>query len=34
MFTHEEKLTLIDHIESKHMEVVSELGYGHSNVQL
>ena len=29
MFTHEEELTLIDHIEA-----MSELGYGHSNVQL
>ena len=29
VFTNEEELTLIDHIEA-----MSELGYGHSNVQL
>ena len=29
VFTYEEELTLIDHIEA-----MSELGYGHSNVQL
>ena len=29
VFTHEEELTLIDHIEA-----MSELGYGHRNVQL